>query len=129
MNNLAIVPKEGLFGKSFLNRIFVPFLIILSSLLSFGIGRYTKVRGEPEPVTIEQVTLSTNPGIDSMEQKAGVSQKEEGAVVASKNGSKYHLPSCPGAGQIKEENKVWFESSAAALAAGYSPAANCPGLK
>lgn len=126
MSNLAIVPKEGLLGKSLLDRFFVPLLIILSCLLSFGVGRYTKVREAPEPVTIEQITPPVN---TNREQKIGTYQYEEGTVVASKNGTKYHLPSCPGAGQIKEENKVWFESSAAAVAAGYSPAANCPGLK
>ncbi len=126
MSNLAIVPKEGSLGKSLLDRFFVPLLIILSCLLSFGVGRYTQVQGETEPVTIEQVALPV--GADAV-QKEGISQKGEGTVVASKNGTKYHLPSCPGAGQIKEENKVWFENSAAAVAAGYGPAANCPGLK
>src|SRR3989338_3692479 len=51
-----------------------------------------------------------------------------GQVVASKSGSKYHLPWCSGAQAIKEENKVWFASREAAEAAGYEPAANCKGL-
>jgi len=52
----------------------------------------------------------------------------EGAYVASKNGTKYYLPSCSGAKRIKDENKVWFATAAAAAAAGYEPAANCGGL-
>lgn len=51
-----------------------------------------------------------------------------GGYVASKNGSKYHLPWCSGAQRIKEENKVWFETKAEAEKAGYTPAANCPGI-
>ena len=49
-------------------------------------------------------------------------------VVASENGTRYHLPTCPGAGQIHEENRIEFPTIAAASAAGYSPAKNCPGL-
>jgi hypothetical protein len=67
------------------------------------------------PSTAENVTVSP-----------GVSQTK---VVASRSGTKYHLLDCPGAAQIKEENKVYFESVALAKAAGYTPAANCPGLQ
>ncbi len=48
--------------------------------------------------------------------------------VASKTGTKYHLPWCSGARRIKEENKVWFATKEEAEAAGYTPAANCKGL-
>lgn len=53
---------------------------------------------------------------------------EEGGYVASKSGTKYHLPWCGGAKQIKEENKIWFKTKAEAEAAGYTPAANCKGI-
>lgn len=53
---------------------------------------------------------------------------QEAAVVASKSGTKYHLPSCPGAAQIKSDNRLEFDSIAEAEAAGYKPATNCPGL-
>ena len=52
----------------------------------------------------------------------------EGTYVASKSGTKYYLPSCASAKRIKDENKVWFATEAAAAAAGYAPAANCEGL-
>ncbi len=61
-------------------------------------------------------------------QTAAAALPVEGGYVASKNGTKYHLPWCSGAKRILEENKVWFETKEAALAAGYTPAANCPGL-
>lgn len=48
--------------------------------------------------------------------------------VASKNGTKYYLPSCSTANRILEENRVWFGTKDEAAAAGYEPAANCPGL-
>lgn len=49
-------------------------------------------------------------------------------VVASKSGSKYHYPWCGGAKQIKEENKIFFNSPQEARNAGYTPAANCKDL-
>jgi methylphosphotriester-DNA--protein-cysteine methyltransferase len=52
-----------------------------------------------------------------------------GSYVASKNGTKYHYPWCSGAKRIKDENKVWFDTVEQARAAGYTPAANCPGLE
>ncbi len=50
------------------------------------------------------------------------------SVIASKSGTKYHLESCPGATTIKPENRIIFPNSEAAEAAGYTKAANCPGL-
>ncbi len=54
---------------------------------------------------------------------------ESGQVVASKNGTKYYFPWCGGVKNIKPENIVTFASVEAAKAKGYSPAANCKGLK
>jgi methylphosphotriester-DNA--protein-cysteine methyltransferase len=48
--------------------------------------------------------------------------------VASKSGKAYHLPWCSGAQRIKEANKIYFASKAEAEQAGYTPAANCPGI-
>jgi hypothetical protein len=52
----------------------------------------------------------------------------QGSYVASKSGTRYYLPACSGASRIKEENKVWFATVGEAQAAGYTAAANCPGL-
>lgn len=51
-----------------------------------------------------------------------------GVYVGSKNGTKYHLPWCSGAKNIKEENKIWFGSKEDAASKGYSPASNCKGI-
>jgi hypothetical protein len=58
-----------------------------------------------------------------------VTGQTAGQVVASKTGTKYHLPSCPGAKQISAKNLVVFESIEAAKRAGLTAAANCPGLQ
>lgn len=62
--------------------------------------------------------------MDDQEGEVAVEQ----AYVASKTGTKYHLPTCAGAKQIKEENKVWFSTKEEAEAAGYTPATNCKGI-
>lgn len=53
---------------------------------------------------------------------------QAGRYVASKNGTKYYLPSCSGAKRIKEENKIWFATIEDAKASGKTAATNCKGL-
>lgn len=53
---------------------------------------------------------------------------EKNFYVASKNGKAYHLPNCPGAKRIKEENLIKFQTKKEAEEAGYKPALNCKGL-
>lgn len=97
---VAKIPKDAL----------IIAILILASSASFGLGYLAA------PV----------PEVDcSLSQPIG---EATGKYVASKNGTKYYLPSCAGVEKISEANKVWFASVASAQAAGYSPAANCKGL-
>jgi len=102
---------------------FVIIVIILVALIAFGIGRLTAPKTEPipiknlEPASIEDIEGKVYPPASE--------QSDVGRVVGSKNSDKYHLPDCPGAKQISEQNKVWFDSIEAAEKAGYKPAANC----
>ncbi|MBU2564320.1 hypothetical protein KKA23_01935 [Patescibacteria group bacterium] len=97
---------------------------ILIALIFFGIGRLSVPSKEPiliknlEKASVNQII---NPEVGET--------KDLGKVVTSKNGAKYHLPDCPGAKQISEKNKVWYDSIQEAEKAGYSPAKNCPGLQ
>jgi hypothetical protein len=74
-----------------------------------------------------QLPMPTSPGMTS-EAPIDALTPSEGGYVASKNGTKYHLPWCGSAKQIKEENKIWFSTKAEAEAAGYTPASNCKGI-
>ena len=108
----------------------IPAIIVLVGLTSFGLGRLSVEVGEL-PAT--GLTASTFAIPDVPRETAGAEPQavalSTGEVVASVSGTKYHYPWCSGAQRIKEENKVWFESTEAARAAGYEPAANCKGLK
>lgn len=93
-------------------------VIILVALISFGLGRLSKIGERRIPVTIDQLPAASKLGVDV-----------EKIFVASKNGTKYHYLWCAGAQSIKEENKIYFSTTEEAQKAGYSPAANCKGLK
>ncbi|HEY0907968.1 MAG TPA: Ada metal-binding domain-containing protein [Candidatus Paceibacterota bacterium] len=78
----------------------------------------------PVPAAATQIEpeTTTKPTADS-------SPKPLKTYVASKSGTKYHLPSCSSAKSISEANKVWFATKEEAEKAGYSPAGNCKGLQ
>lgn len=117
--------------KAFLGRedVLLALLVVAVSLTSFALGRAS--------TTQKQTVFEANPTEEvASVRKATESGQEPGVAipgsvptergyVASKNGTKYHLPWCPGASQIKEENKLWFATKEEAEKAGYSPAANC----
>jgi len=109
---------------------FIIITIILVALIFFGIGRLTGP--VKEPILIKNLEKASIENIKAPEKERAdqeIYQGEyKGKVVGSINSDKYHLPDCPGAKQIKEKNKIWFDSIEAAAAAGYKPAGNCPGL-
>jgi hypothetical protein len=132
--------------KHFLKRsdVSLTFLIIVVALGSFFLGRGTEgTQTVPRQVIItetrneasiiqtreseelgEERLVSTTIPTTSFDAKVPT----DGGYVASKNGTKYHLPWCGSAKQIKEENKIWFATKAEAEAAGYTPASNCKGI-
>ena len=92
-------------------------VLVLSSSVSFGLGYLAGLdAGQGNDVKIEELPAPTT------------ATSAQGRYVASKNGTKYYLPSCSGVGKISEANKIWFVSEAAARVAGYTPAVNCDGL-
>lgn len=100
---LAAAPKDALLVG----------ILVLASSASFGLGFLAG--------------RDAGQGISSADSPQGgiVIASTTGQIVASKGGTKYYLPSCPGAARISDANKVWFASASAAEAAGYSRAANC----
>lgn len=128
-----IVPKGGSpsAGKHILNIS----LIVLLATFSFGLGRIslyeesrTPVRIIPPPGGVVE-TVNTLPDTGKVKGVTTEIGSQVGEVVASKSGSKYHLPWCAGAKQISEKNKIIFASPEEARKAGYTPASNCKGLK
>ena len=118
-------------------------LIVLVALLSFGLGRWSVLYEGVQPALLPKEDGQKASVIDEIgpyrQGKVGSTTKAvpspqttvvsgETQYVGSKNSDKYHLVTCPGASQIKEENKVYFASKEEAQKAGYSPASNCKGI-
>jgi hypothetical protein len=130
--------------KSFVadDTLYTAVLLIMVAIASFGLGRQSVIESKPTKTienkaavvlsqpTVVSRTLAPAPlpvtAIEDTETEGPVS---DGEVVASKSGTKYHLPTCSGAKTIKPENLITFTSRAEAEAAGYTPAANCKGLQ
>lgn len=96
-----MIPESSLLRK--LAHLVLPAIVVLVGLSSFGLGR----------LSVQKSSVAASGGTEK-------------SFVASISGGKYYLPSCRGASQIKEENRIWFETAAQAQAAGYEPAENCP---
>ena len=104
-------------------------IIILTAVISFGLGRLSKIREEKTPITIENAEIGeSKPLLTSNVDKTNSSATSK-IFVASRNGKKYYYAWCESANVIKEQNRVWFSTQAEAEKSGYQPAANCKGLK
>lgn len=116
---------------------FTASFIFLVGMGSFGLGRLSVIWPQKESITITdtETNAATMPDgtPDSATTSAGSDIKDrtisaQGKYIASKSGSYYHFPWCPGALRIKDANKIWFQTKAEAEGRGLKPAANCPGL-
>lgn len=115
--------------------LFYGLIVVLVAILCFGLGRLsvgeiTLKSPENKPIIVNQEAALNFAGAASVAVATSTTEVEESATmyVGSKNGTKYHLPWCGSASQIKEENKVFFSSKAKAEEAGYTPASNCKGI-
>lgn len=128
------IKKVKSFGKNNQADLFVAALIVLVSITGFGLGRLSALWPKKTPITFEETKNLAGAGETRPDnQTKGPHQSRlpgqpNGKFVASKNGSSYHYPWCPGALKIKEENKLWFQTKEEAEKNGYKPAGNCPGL-
>jgi len=116
--------------KSFLldDAVFYALLVVSIAIVAFLLGRNSMSQSHPQPAGV-LVSQQAPLVVRESEQRVRVSEDGDTGVIASRSGTKYHLPTCPGAKQIKESNKISFSSIEQAKAAGYSAAANCDGLE
>ncbi|HEY4509164.1 MAG TPA: hypothetical protein VJC13_02685 [Candidatus Paceibacterota bacterium] len=105
-------------------------LILVIASIFFALGRLSGLEERRVPIRIDspgaQQTASV---IEANTPRTVLDSNVAGEVIGSKNGTKYYFPWCGSAARIKPENQVKFTSVEAARAAGYTPAANCKGLK
>ncbi|HEX4799391.1 MAG TPA: hypothetical protein VFV22_02530 [Candidatus Paceibacterota bacterium] len=114
--------------------------IITTAVASFFLGKSSVLLTKNTPDTegtYEAVEVGQQANHVQLSSTTSIAQpiidtqaRASGAVfyVASRGGTKYHLPWCAGAKQIKEENKITFNTKEDAELAGYTPASNCKGI-
>lgn len=113
------------------NDFYIAAIIFLVGMASFGLGRLSVLWPKKEPIRIinHETRGTSQESKNNYDNKAAVSSAViRDKYVASKSGTAYHYPWCPGAQKIKEENKIWFQTKEDAVKAGYKPAGNCEGL-
>ncbi len=93
-------------------------LVFLTAWCAFCLGRLSALEDAKPPLSVEQAPVAAEV----------VALSPGGYVVASRTGSVYYLPWCPGAQKMAPEKQVWFSSEAAAQKAGYSASKSCKGL-
>jgi hypothetical protein len=125
---------QGKIAKFLKSSYFTAVCVVLVAISSFALGRISSIKEIREPIRIiqekqENLEIIENKGEVKGASVSSVVPVSSGEVVGSKNGTKYHYPWCPGASQIAEKNKVTFASIEEARSKGYTPAANCKGLK
>ena len=115
-------------------------LIIVVSVISFFLGRLSvhenskeiqqkaEVVDSTDSIKETKSTIVEKEATKEVNTPTDASLQEAGGYVASKSGTKYHLPWCGSAKQIKEANKIWFATKEEAERAGYTPASNCKGI-
>lgn len=131
--------KEKL--KSFLvdDSVYMASIVIGVGILAFFLGQLSVVsKGQQMNEAVNPLSLCPTmvcptlvnptavvPTVQGQSISVVENESATAPYVASKAGSRYHHITCPGAKQIKEDNKIYFRTVQAAMAAGYSKAANC----
>ena len=77
-------------------------------------------------VTVSPVRDTSAPAeTDTPVDQTPAPVKLQGSYTASSRSDKFHMPFCPSAARISEDNRVWFSTRDEAVAAGYSPCGRC----
>lgn len=126
----SIIARIGDFVKRRQDTLWRIFVLLLIGWSSYNIGLIRSGRAPLEAssqglVQTRASIVSQTPGPGR--GSASTIDKSDLRVVVSKSSSskKYHHSWCSSGLRIKEENRVWFSTAAAAQAAGYTLAGNC----
>jgi len=138
-----MINKLTQFVKDNQNDIVLIIGIILISLISFGAGRLFEAGrltnqpinyGSEKIINIDQniaaESPTPSPNENPNQQTPQIQTDSAGSlqIIGNKSSKIYHYPWCSGAKNMKEENKIFFNSTEEAKKAGFKPAGNCPGL-
>lgn len=100
-----------------IDKFFLGALIVLLSLSSFSLGRLSKIFDDRPEFSFQNL-----PGLETNTLNPVVST---GTIVATKGGKKYYFVWCKAVVNLKEQNKIYFNSEDDAKRAGKTLANNC----
>lgn len=121
-----ILTKTRHFVKENGGIILLGFLVVSVIITVFLLGIITgKNAFKTEPILLEGVTpvdnLLLQANITSLNKTA-----DNGAYVASSKGKMYYPVSCGAANNLKQENRIYFQTAIEAETAGYKRSTACP---
>ncbi|MFA6445794.1 MAG: hypothetical protein WCW14_00900 [Candidatus Paceibacterota bacterium] len=120
--------KDSLVEHLLSRDIFILLVIILVGIASFGLGRLSILKINTEPIKIEQQIGLTASVVASQSIKGeDITLAQGGIIIGTKSSKKYRYPWCNPL--PAESNRIIFQSIEQAKIAGYTPVANCKGLK
>jgi len=128
-----MIPRFTQFCKTHQKDLFLSACLLLVATIGYNIGQIRALHKTPIAINrnadIYTVTKPEQSAQKISKIAKPVTPSDPRVVTSKKSKTKvYHHTWCSGAARIKEENKLWFETSIAAEAAGYSLAGNCPDL-
>lgn len=117
------------FVEIWADELFLVAVILLVGLISFGIGRLSVNPSSSSELVVESTPIAVSEIINLKSEIVSGGEVEPVIIVGNKSSKIYHRDDCIGAQRMSETNKIYFASIAAAKAAGFRPAGNCPGLE
>ncbi len=99
-------------------------VVTLSGVISFGLGRLSVSVPQKNAIILEESASFNSTTTSSLRNGQSV-LADQGNYLASKNGTKYYPKGCSAGQRIKEDNRIWFITSAEAEKAGFTTTTLC----
>lgn len=114
--------------KEQIRRMVICCCILAVSAIGFTLSGSNADAAKPNSVhvTVSPVRDTSAPAeTDTPANQTPTPVQLQGSYTASSRSDKFHMPFCPSAARISEDNRVWFSTRDEAVAAGYSPCGRC----
>lgn len=115
-------------GRENQNNLLISTVLILGFLIGLGLGILFSSNNPSQIIIDRDAKIVTPETLLKTKTRNSNDTFQNGNFVASINGKAYYPTDCKAAEKIKEENRIWFETTAEAESQGYQPAKNCPGF-
>ena len=121
---LAIKSRQ----KEQIRRMVICCCILAVSAIGFTLSVSNADAAKPSSVHVTVSPVKGTPipvQTDAPSAEPSEPAQAQGEYTASSRSDKFHLPSCPSAARISDDNRVWFSTRDEAVTAGYSPCGRC----